>query len=111
MTSSEPRCPACAARLSVWDLVKASVPNRVRCGECRARLRFDLNLVAVTAVALAAFVLVIWLARPLYASLAVLGVVNAAVIASGVGIGLWVLFELALAAYLLRFRRVYTRDD
>lgn len=33
-------CPNCKTHVSIWRIVLAPLPNRIRCPHCRARLRF-----------------------------------------------------------------------
>jgi prepilin signal peptidase PulO-like enzyme (type II secretory pathway) len=111
MTGHRVHCPACSAPITVWDVVKAPLPSRVRCAACRVRLGFDADLVAITALAALVFALVIWLARPLYAALAGSGVITAAILSAVAALSLWLAFELLLARYLLHRRHVHVRDD
>lgn len=105
------RCPGCDERLSVWRVVAAPLPNRLRCGACRARLRFEVNLLALIAVAAAVLAGVVWLARPFYALLAPLGIVSAAVSAAVAALGLWLAFEFGLAWFLVHRRPVRAIRD
>lgn len=100
------RCPGCNRRLSVWRVVAAPMPNRLRCSHCRARLRFEGNLLALLTAAVIVLGLVVWLAQPFYALLAPLGIGPAAALAAGAALVLWLTFELALAWFLLHRRRL-----
>lgn len=105
------RCPGCNRRLSVWRVVAAPMPNRLRCGGCRARLRFQVNLLALLTTAVIVLGVVVWLAQPFYAVLAPLGIVPAAALAAAAALTLWLTFELALASFLLRRRRLCLADE
>jgi len=104
-------CPACGRPLSLWDVVKAPTPGSLRCGGCRTALAFDANLPAIALAAVVALSLLAWLAEPLYAGFAGFGIWPAATVAAIAALGVWLLFETALAAYLLRRRTVRARDD
>lgn len=91
-------------------MVKAPLPHLVRCGACRARLRFDVNLLAVIGVAALALGGLMWLVQPVYARLAGFGVLTAAGLAAAAALALWLAFEIALAWFLLTRRRVYVGD-
>ncbi|MBA1146124.1 hypothetical protein H0Z60_03525 [Ectothiorhodospiraceae bacterium WFHF3C12] len=111
MSTNQARCPECAVPLTVWRVVAAPLPNRLRCGACRARLRFEVNLLALIALAAAVLAGVVWLARPFYALLAPLGIVSAAVFAAAAALGLWLAFEFGLAWFLVHRRPVRAVHD
>jgi hypothetical protein len=33
-------CPACGKDIGLWSVVRAPLPDRIRCPHCRARLRY-----------------------------------------------------------------------
>src|SRR5690349_5286892 len=34
-------CPACRKDIGIWPVLSATLPNRIRCPHCRARLSYD----------------------------------------------------------------------
>ena len=111
MSSTQPRCPECAVPLSLWRVVCAPLPNRLRCAGCRSRLRFDANLLAIVAVAVFVFAAVVLSAQPVYRLLAVYGVFVAGGVAAVLALGLWLAFEVALAQFLLSRRPIRLVND
>ena len=52
MSSEKANCPACKARIPLWVVIRALTLNRVRCTQCRSRLKvsgshWPLNLLGV----------------------------------------------------------------
>lgn len=98
-------CPACDRDVGVVAIVRASMPDRIYCPYCGARLEYlhaEMLWTAVIVILLALLVLIGY-------SLTWMSVNPVAAVASLFGVGaVWLPVEFAAARYLRRYKRLKT---
>jgi DNA-directed RNA polymerase subunit RPC12/RpoP len=92
--SSGKNCPSCGRDIGMWAVIRAPLPNRIRCPHCNSRLQYRISkAVPITAV-------LIGIAFAVGAiALDEMGVIRRAVV-WGVGLAVMAVFELVIARYL-----------
>jgi uncharacterized protein (DUF983 family) len=96
-------CPACGKDIGIWAIFAAGMPSRIRCPNCRARLRYDGGSV-VTAISFAIVVIVVLIAHEVAVDV---GMARPGLFTAVLLLITWVPIELLLAIYLRDYRRLH----
>lgn len=103
-------CPKCARDIGVWPIVKAGLPNLLRCPHCAARIRYE-NAGIVVAVLLVLVVVFTYLAYAVAGALTAAGSPMRNWLFIALLVAVWVPIELATARFLRRTRRLRAVDS
>jgi len=94
-------CPACGQDIGVWPVLMATLPNRIRCPHCKARLRYQnagaliVNLLVLLLALCAVFYFSL---RPRYGH----GGLAFYLVVAGLAFAAWMPVELAATLYVRR---------
>ncbi len=106
MNEQGSKCPNCRSDIGLWPVIKAPLPNMMRCPHCNTKIKYEKTGWKIPLLCAISYLVIIYLVLSSATFLDAISFLKMAIIVMTSCVILWQPFEFALALYLRKNQKL-----
>ncbi len=106
MNEQGSKCPNCKNDIGLWTVMKAPLPNMMRCPHCKIKLKYEKTEWKLTLLCLIIYLFIVYIVFSNMKFLYIISFFQMSIIVMVICIVIWQPFEVILALYLKRNQKL-----
>ena len=106
MNKQGKQCPSCKRDIGIWTVLKAPLPTMMRCPHCKAPIQYDEAGGGVIIIVIVMIMPVIYIIGSSMDFIYTMNPIALAIVVGGIGVLIWLPFELLMVFYLRKNQKL-----